>query len=81
MRIACPFCGERGIEEFSYFADASVSRPKADAAAEAFTEYVYFRTNIAGAHREIWYHASACRQFLRVERDTRSHQILSVRAL
>jgi sarcosine oxidase subunit delta len=79
MRIACPFCGERGIEEFSYFADASLTRPDADA--DAFVEYVYFRSNLAGAHRELWYHASACRQFLRVERDTRTHDILSVQAV
>jgi sarcosine oxidase subunit delta len=81
MRIVCPFCGARGIEEFSYFADASVARPEADAPAEAFVDYVYFRANVAGAHRELWYHASACRQFLHVERDTRTHEILSVQAV
>lgn len=78
MRIACPFCGERGIEEFSYCYDATPRRPDADAPQDAWVAYVYLRDNPAGRHCELWYHEAACRQFLRVERDTRTHAILSV---
>jgi sarcosine oxidase subunit delta len=35
------------------------------------------RTNPAGPHSELWYHTAACRQVLKVERDTRTHEILS----
>jgi len=79
MRLTCPFCGNRGIEEFAYMGDATLSRPAADAEAAPWVDYVYFRQNPAGPHSELWYHEAACRQILRVERDTRTHEILSAR--
>ena len=27
MRINCPYCGERALDEFTYRGDANVSRP------------------------------------------------------
>jgi methylglutamate dehydrogenase subunit B len=81
MRLTCPICGERGIEEFSYFGDATVARPAPDAPAQAWVDYVYFRNNPAGLHSELWYHAAACRGFLRVERNTLTHAILSSSAV
>ncbi len=81
MRIACPFCGERGIEEFSYVGDATLKRSTADAPAQDWVDFVYMRTNPAGPHSELWYHTSACRGFIRIERDTRTHAILSASAI
>jgi len=85
VRIACPFCGERGNEEFVYLGDATLERPPADPAApldeEARTrwhDYVYLRDNPAGPHRELWQHVSGCRAWLVVTRDTRTHAILKV---
>ncbi len=77
MRLTCPFCGDRGIEEFVHMGDATLQRPAQDAPEAAWIDYVYMRTNPAGTHSELWYHSAACRQFLRVERDTRTHTILS----
>ena len=72
MRIPCPYCGERDIDEFTYLGDADVraaaTRRDADAA-EAFHDYVYLRDNPAGAHRELWYHAARLPQLAR--RDAR----------
>lgn len=80
MRIECPFCGERDLAEFSYLGDAAFRRPRADGegAAERFYEAVYLRDNPAGPHQELWYHAAGCRSWLRVTRDTRTHEILAV---
>ena len=80
MRIQCPFCGERDSIEFAYLGAADCKRPDpSDAAAqEKFVAAVYMRTNPAGPHAELWYHASGCRSWLRVMRDTRSHEILAV---
>lgn len=75
MRISCPYCGERGYDEFSYLGDATVRRPDA---AEGFPDFVYLRDNPAGPHRELWYHASGCHAWLVVTRDTRDHAIVSV---
>lgn len=80
MRIDCPFCGERDHSEFSYLGDAGVHRPPGDApdVVERFHAAVYLRDNPAGAHEEWWYHAGGCRSWLRVSRDTRTHEILAV---
>ena len=79
MRLTCPFCGERDAEEFAVLGEALPPRPDPAAAdAEArFADYVYLRDNPAGPHREHWYHASGCRRWLVVVRDTRTHEVLS----
>jgi len=80
MRIECPFCGERDVSEFSYLGDAGCRRPPADAEglADRFYEAVYLRDNPAGVHEELWCHAGGCLSWMRVTRNTRSHEILSV---
>jgi sarcosine oxidase subunit delta len=80
MRIRCPFCGERESAEFAYLGDARVARPDPagpNAAAEFF-DAVYVRDNPAGPHEELWYHAYGCRGWVRVTRDTRTHEITAV---
>lgn len=78
MRIPCPFCGDRDVSEFSYLGDASYRRPGPETPCleSAFYEPVYLRDNPAGPHVELWYHASGCRSWLRVTRDTRTHEVL-----
>jgi heterotetrameric sarcosine oxidase delta subunit len=78
MRIPCPYCGERDIQEFSYLGDATRRRPDPDAGETAFADYVYLRDNPAGRHRELWYHASGCRAWLVVTRNTKTHAIEAV---
>ena len=45
---------------------------------DAFYDYVYLRDNIAGEMREYWYHGSGCRAWLKVARNTLTHEISSV---
>jgi heterotetrameric sarcosine oxidase delta subunit len=80
MRISCPCCGERDASEFAYLGDAAPRRPDPGEpdAAERFHEYVHLRDNPAGAHRELWYHATGCRSWLVVTRDTLTHAIREV---
>jgi heterotetrameric sarcosine oxidase delta subunit len=80
MRITCPYCGERDASEFTYLGAADLQRPDpvGEGAAQAFYDYVYLRDNPAGVLAELWYHASGCHSWLRVERDTRSHIIHAV---
>jgi len=79
MRIQCPFCGERESGEFAYFGDADHHQNfnSPDAQTQSF-EAVYLRDNPAGPHNELWYHSFGCRSWLRVTRDTRTHEILAV---
>jgi sarcosine oxidase subunit delta len=82
MRIACPHCGFRDVQEFSYLGDARPQRPDGMAAtAAAMVDYVYQRTNPAGPHRELWYHATGCHAWLVVTRDTRTHTIATVETM
>ena len=80
MRIECPFCGERDLSEFTYLGDAGSQRPLSDkeGLADRVYEAVYLRDNPAGPHRELWYHAGGCLSWLRVTRDTRTHELLDV---
>ena len=78
MRIACPYCGPRDHAEFSYEGDARVSYPPLDAPREAWCEAVFTRENPRGPMLELWQHVRGCRAFLHIERDSATHEILSV---
>ncbi len=76
MLIPCPWCGPRAQVEFTYGGDANAKRPPPDAPIDAWIRFVYLRENPAGPHDELWFHGAGCRRWLRVRRDTRTHQIV-----
>ncbi|MEM7399111.1 MAG: sarcosine oxidase subunit delta [Pseudomonadota bacterium] len=80
MRITCPYCGARNLEEFTYRGDATVKRPDSldESATEAWVDYVYLRKNPAGLHKEFWQHTGGCHAWLEVTRDTTTHEIVAV---
>ncbi|MEE2688116.1 MAG: sarcosine oxidase subunit delta [Pseudomonadota bacterium] len=79
IRINCPFCGERDHSEFTYSGDATKVRPAHGSTdMEAWLDYVYLRANPKGSHTEFWHHVHGCRQWLVVERDTTTHEVLNV---
>lgn len=76
--LYCPHCEEtREEEEFHPAGQAHIARPAdPDACTDKeWGEYLYFRTNPIGPHREMWVHAAGCRKFFNVVRDTRTHEI------
>jgi len=79
MRLPCPFCGSRDLSEFVTIGEAGGARPDPAApdAAQNFFTYAYLRDNPAGPSAEYWYHAFGCRSWLKVVRDTRTHEIES----
>jgi heterotetrameric sarcosine oxidase delta subunit len=81
LLIPCPWCGPRNQLEFTYGGDATVKRPSPAAPMATWLEFVYLRDNPRGPHQELWHHSAGCRQWLKVIRDTRTHDVLeSVRA-
>ncbi len=80
MRIPCPYCGERGREEFSYLGDAAPRRPGDGGAAPTpeWEAYVYLRDNDPERHAELWFHAAGCQAWLVVTRNVRTHVIAGV---
>ena len=82
MIINHPLLGPRDSSEFVYLGDANlINRPdwQEDTAVQHFVEYGYLRDNIAGMHRELWFHEYGDRSWLVVTRDTLSHEIKEVR--
>jgi heterotetrameric sarcosine oxidase delta subunit len=78
MRLPCPHCGTRDVQEFTYRGDAGLRRPEAEGASPAaMAQYVYERDNPAGRHREYWRHSAGCRAWIVVTRDTRTHRVES----
>lgn len=81
MLINHPLLGPRDASEFVYLGDAALlNRPDSSAndAADAFYEYLHLRDNIAGEHRELWYHEQGDRSWLVVTRNTLTHEITQV---
>ena len=78
MRIHCPLCGSRPLEEFVYRGDATAARPDETAPVEDWVAYVYLRDNPKGPHREHWHHAFGCGSWLVVDRNTLTHEIVRV---
>ncbi|HKX55862.1 MAG TPA: sarcosine oxidase subunit delta [Xanthomonadales bacterium] len=77
LRISCPWCGLRDQAEFRSGGEASVVRPANPQAVsdDEWADYLFYRNNIKGAHRERWLHSYGCRQWFVVTRDTVTHEI------
>lgn len=75
LRIPCPWCGQRNMVEFTYGGDAGRPHPGLAAEAAEYFAHVYLRANPCGPHLEYWHHVNGCRQWLRVKRDTLTHEI------
>ena len=81
MIIDHQLLGHRDISEFMYLGDASLlNRPKWDAedAEHSFYEYLYLRKNVAGVHKELWFHQQGDRSWLVISRNTLTHEITKV---
>ena len=81
MIINHPLLGPRDAAEFTYLGDDSlIDRPDGmtDDALQAFIDYAYLRDNVAGNHRELWFHEQGDRSWLVVTRHTVTHDIVKV---
>jgi heterotetrameric sarcosine oxidase delta subunit len=65
--------------EFTYGGDATNERPKdsPETTEAQWIDYVYLRDNPLGPHLEFWHHVYGCRQWLKVKRDTMSHDVIA----
>lgn len=78
MLIHCPYCDEsRDEQEFGYAGEAHIKRPEKplELSDRAWGEYLFFRSNPRGNHREMWVHAAGCRKYFNVERNTETYEI------
>ena len=77
LYIKCPYCGLRSQNEFAYGGDGTVKRPdlNKEVSDKEWDTFVYLRKSPRGKHVELWHHISGCRQWIKVERDTATHEI------
>lgn len=76
--IHCPYCDEhREEEEFHASGEAHLPRPldPDNCTDKEWGEYLYFRKNPRGVHRELWVHAAGCRKFFNIARNTATYEI------
>jgi heterotetrameric sarcosine oxidase delta subunit len=80
LTIACPWCGERDVQEFHCGGEAHIRRPDyADQPSDSdWADYLFMRTNPKGVHHERWAHEHGCRRWFHVARDTASDRVLAV---
>lgn len=74
LRIHCPHCGIRAVEEFVYgeipATPGTVTEPDARDVDRAF-----MHTNMEGPVTERWFHSAGCRRWFTVQRDTRTNEM------
>lgn len=76
MQLRCPICGARDRREFYYLGAATrLDRPAPDASAEVWDAYLHLRENEAGPVEELWCHEAGCGAWLKVTRDTTTHEV------
>ena len=76
--IHCPYCDEhREEEEFHASGEAHLPRPldPDNCTDKEWGEYLYFRKNPRGVHREPWVHAAGCRKYFNIARNTVTYEI------
>ncbi len=79
FHIYCPCCEEyREEEEFHAHGQAHLARPvDADSCTDQeWGEFLYFRENPRGIHRELWHHVAGCHRFFNILRDTQTYRIV-----
>ena len=80
LLIECPWCGARDESEFTYGGEAHIVRPENPDSVtdEEWADYLFYRNNPKGDHLEQWCHASGCRRWFNVRRDTLTYEIKQV---
>lgn len=84
MKITCPWCGERGEEEFIHGGPSHLARPvvgqnpAGDVSDEDWASYLFMRDNVKGVARERWGHTHGCGQWFNMVRDSVTHEIHAI---
>jgi len=77
IRIPCPHCGARPIEEFVY-GEIPVTPDSITESDERDLDRAFMHNNPEGPTTERWFHVMGCRRWLTLRRDTRDDEILPV---
>ena len=83
LLIDCPHCGPRAEIEFRCGGESHIQRPgpHTEVLDAEWADYLFYRDNPKGEHRERWFHAAGCRRWFNVARDTVTHHIRAAYAM
>jgi sarcosine oxidase subunit delta len=81
QQFSCPFCGDRPETEFVYVRAAESIPDGIPASSEQELSRIYHRTNPRGPSAELWQHASGCRSWLKIVRDTATHKVVEITSM
>ena len=71
LLVHCPYCGPRPETEFHCGGEAHVLSPSpTESSDQDQAQYLYYRANPKGPHRERWYHMHGCGRWFNAVRDT-----------
>ena len=80
LNIKCPNCGYRDESEFSCGGEAHIIRPgyEVSLSDSEWAEYLFMRHNPKGNFTERWFHASGCRKWFNIVRNTVTNEIFEI---
>lgn len=80
LLIRCPNCGPRAEIEFRCGGQGHIERPDGagQVTDELWADYLFYRQNPKGDHRERWLHFAGCGRWFNLVRDTVTHEISAV---
>jgi len=79
LRLPCPHCGERPLEEFLHGEIVRVPESIQDPEA-CDLDRAFMRDNPEGPVEERWFHADGCRRWMTLWRDTSTDTLIDPRA-
>jgi sarcosine oxidase, subunit delta len=78
LLIICPWCGPRAEPEFFFGGEPAARPAPVEAVGDAaWADYLFYRSNEKGCHREVWCHAGGRGQWFLMERDTVTHEVIA----
>jgi heterotetrameric sarcosine oxidase delta subunit len=77
LRIPCPNCGVRPVEEFRFGGELPEVPEWITGTVERNADYVWNFNNPDGPQTERWFHEGGCRRWATYARDTHADQFLS----
>jgi heterotetrameric sarcosine oxidase delta subunit len=80
MLIPCPHCGPRAAAEFTFERPVESIVPL-EATPDEAIQRLYTRENPRGPSLELWRHAYGCRGWIKLLRNTLTHEISDVAAM
>lgn len=76
LRLTCPNCGPRNIQEFRFGGEKNARPPNPAAQSDdEWAHYLYMRPNVRGVQTEWWLHRYGCGLWFYAERHTLTNVI------